>query len=93
MNCSQLLCVECSQYVSQSFFRSLVLQPKPDLNEIVAENRDRESPVSLDNTEELLVESNKHLPGKGSFILGVSVNLTILPAMSLRINCLDFVTN
>ena len=45
-----------------NFFRSLVLQPKLDLNEIVAENRD--SPVSLDNTEELLKESNKHLPGK-----------------------------
>ena len=69
------------------FSRSLVLQPKPDLNEIVAENR--ESPVSLDNTEELLKESNKHLPGKGSFTLSVSVNVT----MSLLLNCLNFLIN
>ena len=39
-----------------------MLQPKPDLNEIVAENRD--SPVSLNNTEELLKESNLHLSGE-----------------------------
>ena len=44
------------------FSRSLVLQPKLDLNEIGTESR--ESPASLDNTEELLKESNKHLPGK-----------------------------